>query len=322
MSTIPDDIQTLLKDAYAALDDGDLDRAVDLGEALLSRRHVRGFEILGLALDRQGDLDEAIDILKEGVGAAPDAFPLWELFGNVLSKKQMFEEAQQAYQRAIECPNADVESVKYNFAVMWRNAGHLDRALTIATQISSPKLAVRANTLRTTLLNSMGMYEDCAYLANAVINQIMNQDEMTDEDMKDLAQTYAELGRSYWLGRNDKQSAFENSWKALEWERSDPSALWLIRELIGRKSPASRWYRLDVQGKWYFPLEQNKDAPTFSVSYDIVADNEEEALMFAKHLEPPEIRDSMNVISCEDRGQHSNHMQGLYWRSNYNFNMS
>lgn len=322
MSAIPQDIQVLLKEAYAALDDSDLDRAIELGEALLARRHVRGFEIVALALDRQGDLDEAMEVLREGIDAVPDAFPLWEMLGNILSKKGYFEEAQQAYQRAIECPNADVESVKYNFAVMWRNAGHLDRAIAIAAQISSPELSVRAKALRTTLLNSMGQYEEAAYMANTLANEIMAQEEMSDDDMKDLAQSYAELGRACWLGRGDKQSAFENAWKALEWERSDAAALWLIRELIGRKSPESRWYRMEVQGMWYFPLEQNKDAPKFSVSYDIVADNLEEALMFAKHLEPPEIRESMRVMSCEDRGQHSNHMQGLYWRSNYNFNMS
>lgn len=322
MSSSSAEIQTILKDAYAALDDGDLDKAIELGEQLISQRHVRGFEILALALDRQGDLDEAYDVVKEGLEAAPDAFPLWELLGNILSKKRMFDQAQQAYQQALDCPNSDQDSIKYNFAVMWRNAGHLDRALSLATQVNSPNLMIRANVLRATLLNSMGLYEECAYLANSIVVEIMSLEEMSDEDMKELAQTYSELGRALWLGRGDKQGAFENAWKALEWERAESSALWLIRELISRKSEEGHWYRMEVQGMWYFPLEQSKEAPRFTVSYDVVADNEEEALMFAKHLEPPEIRESMQAISCEDRGLHPNHMQGIYWRSTYNFIMN
>ena len=322
MSPTPAELQTLVKEAYAALDDGDLDKAVELAEQLLDQRHTRGFEILSMALERQGDLDEALDVVNAGINAVPDAFPLWELLGNIYSKKRMFDEAQQAYQRALECPNADQESVKYNFAVMWRNAGHLDRALALATQVTSPAMSIRAKTLRTSLLNGMGLYEECANLSNAIVGEVMALDEMSDDDMKELAQTYAELGRALWLGRGDKQGAFENAWKALEWERADPSALWLIRELIARKSPESHWFRMELQGLWYFPLEQNKEAPHFTVSYDVVADNEEEALMFTKHLEPPEIRDSMVVANCEDRGDYPNHMQGIYWRSNYNFIMT
>ena len=315
------DVEALIRDAYAALDDDDLGRCMELSAFLLETRHARGFEIMALALEKQDRFDEAIDILRNGVQAVPDAWPLWELLGNFYSKVKEYEQAETAYVTALSCAGSNSASISYNMSVMLRHSGNPEQALAIAVHINNPELEVKVNTLKISLLNSLQRYEEAADLSNVLISEIMGLEEMGDEDMKDLAQVYAELGRSIYLGTGNKQGAFENAWKSLEWERSEPTALWLVRELIGRKSPDSRWFRLEVEGHWYFPLEQGKSPPKFRVTYDIVADNIEEAMMFSKHLEPPEIRESMQVKSVSDRGSHSTFTQGLYWRSPYNFVM-
>lgn len=311
--------EDLIKEGYAALDDEDFVEAMDIATKLIELQHARGFEILALALEKQERVEEAIDVLRKGISVVPEAYPLWELMGNIYSKEREYQKAETAYVTALACPNSDSASISYNFAVMLRHSGNPEQALAIASQIDSPLLAVRVNTLKVSLLNNLKEYEPAANLANVLISEIMALEELGDEDMKDLAQVYAELGRATYLGADNKQGAFENAWKALEWERSEPTALWLVRELIGRKSPESRWFRFEVEGNWYFPLEQGKSPPKFRVTYDIVADNLDEALMFAKHLEPPEIRDSMQVKSVSDRGLHQGYTQGLYWRSPYNF---
>ncbi len=315
------DLERLVSDAYAALDDDDIGRAMELAALLLETRHARGFEIMALALEKQDRLEDAIELLRKGVSAVPEAFPLWELMGNLYSKERDFESAETAYVTALACPGSNSASISYNMAVMLRHSGNPEQAYSIAIAIEDPILAVKVNTLLVSLLNSMQKYEDAAELANMLISEIMALEELGDEDMKDLAQVYAELGRAIYLGSGNKQGAFESAWKSLEWERSEPTALWLVRELIGRKSPDSRWFQLEVEGSWYFALEQGKSPPKFRVTYDIVADNIEEAMMFSKHLEPPEIRESMQIKTVSDRGSHSNYTQGLYWRSPYNFVM-
>lgn len=313
------DIEAIVKDAYAALDDDELQKAMELAALLLETRHARGFEIMALALEKQDRYEEAIDLLRKGVSIIPDAYPLWELMGNFYSKEKDYEKAETAYVTALACYGCNSASISYNMAVMLRHAGKPKQAFTVASHIQDPALGIKTKTLLVSLLNSLQEYEDAARLANELISEIMSLDELGDEDMKDLAQVYAEMGRAVYLGTGNKQGAFENAWKSLEWERSEPTALWLVRELIGRKSNDSRWFRLEVEGHWYFPLEQGKTPPKFRVTYDIVADNIDEAMMFSKHLEPPEIRESMQVKSVSDRGSHAHFTQGLYWRSPYNF---
>ncbi|MBX9694288.1 MAG: hypothetical protein K2Z81_18025 [Cyanobacteria bacterium] len=247
------DIEALIRDAYAALDDDDLQRCMELSAFLLETRHARGFEIMALALEKADRYDEAIDMLRNGVTAVPDAWPLWELMGNFYSKEKEYEKAETAYVTALACAGSNSASISYNMAVMLRHSGNPEQALSIAVHITNPALAVKVDTLKVSLLNSMQRFEEAAELANVLISDIMAMDEMGDEDMKDLAQVYAELGRSIYLGTGNKQGAFENAWKSLEWERSEPTALWLVRELIGRKSADSRWFRLEVEGNWYFP---------------------------------------------------------------------
>ncbi|MBU3537085.1 hypothetical protein KHT87_21930, partial [Alkalihalobacillus clausii] len=91
-------------------------------------------------------------------------------------------------------------------------------------QINNPILTVRVNTLKVSLMNNLKRYDEAAYLANVLISEIMALEELGDEDMKDLAQVYAELGRAMFLGEGNKQGAFESAWKALEWERAEPTA--------------------------------------------------------------------------------------------------
>lgn len=315
----PQDPESLTTAAYAALDSDDIGKAMEIAQELINLRHVRGFEILALALEKQDRYTDGIEVLRKGISVVPDAYPLWELMGNLYSKERDYENAETAYVTALACPNSDSASICYNMAVMLRHSGHPQQALSIATQIDSPLLAIRVNALKVSLYNAIQEYDEAADLANQLISEIMALEELGDDDMKDLAMVYAELGRSIYLGSGNKQGAFESAWKSLEWERSEPTALWLVRELIGRKSNDSRWFQVEVEGNWYFPLEQGKLPPRFRVTYDIVADNIDEAMMFAKHLEPPEIRESMQVKSVSDRGNHANYTQGLYWRSPYNF---
>lgn len=314
--------EQLIREGYAALDDDDLPQAMDLATKLIQLKHSRGFEILALALEKQDRMEEAVDVIRKGVSVVPEAYPLWELLGNLYSKEREYEKAETAYLTALACPGSNSASISYNFAVMLRHSGNPEQALSIATQINNPLLAVRVNTLKVSLLNNLKRFEDAMHLANTLISEIMSLEELGDEDMKDLAQVYAELGRAFFLGADNKQAAFESAWKALEWERAEPTALWLVRELIARKSYDSRWFRFEVEGNWYFALEQGKTPPKFRVTYDIVADNIDEAMMFAKHLEPPEIRESMEIKTVSDRGAHAEYTQGLYWRSPYNFVMT
>jgi tetratricopeptide (TPR) repeat protein len=311
--------QQLLDDAYLALDAEESERALEIGKKLLELKQVRGFEVVALALEQQGKYDEAISALQSGVTKASEAFPLWQLLGNLLSERRRFTEAREAYQRALTCNGADQDAISYDMAVMLSKANQPMEAMQLCDSVSSPAWQVKVRTLRSTLLNTVGRYEEAAQIANGNLTQLLSQQELAEDEMQDLAQNYSELGRSYWLARKDGEAAFENACRALEWDRADSSALWLIRELMQMKTPASRWFRLEISGQWHFSLEPDQPPPPFIGSFDIVADTVEDALRYAQNLEPPEIRETMLVTAIEDKGPYADHLQGIYWRSPYAF---
>ena len=311
--------QQLREEAYLSLDADEPERALELGKKLLELKQVRVFEVVALALDQQGKADEAIAALKTGVDKAPNAFALWQLLGNILSTSKKYQEAKDAFQRALSCPGADSDGINYDLAVSLRSAGQTLEAMQVCDSVSSAEWGIKVRTLRASLLNNAGRNEEAAQVANGNIAELLSQTDVSDDEMQDLAQNYSELARAHWLGRRDGNAAFENACRALEWDRADGSALWLVRELMAMKTPSSHWFRLEVSGQWHFPLEPGQAPPPFAASFDVVADTVDDALRYAQNIEPPEIRESMLVTAVEDKGPYPDHLQGLYWRSPYAF---
>jgi len=64
----------LMRQGYDALDPGDFDRAVKIGNELKEPRHTSCFEILSRAYWELDRPDDAIAVLKEGIRIAPQAF--------------------------------------------------------------------------------------------------------------------------------------------------------------------------------------------------------------------------------------------------------
>jgi tetratricopeptide (TPR) repeat protein len=287
-------VDGLLEQAYNLIQQGQSEQAIIVGNELLKHRHARGFEIIALAYEQQGRSAEAVAVLQDGVSKVPNAWPLWELLGNLFSDQEQFEDAKHCYEKALGCPNADTDSINYNYAILLKRQGILEEAMKLSERIRSADLLTMVQT-------------------------VLSSGNIPEDDMADLARAYAELGRAQWEGRYDRQSAWESAWKALEWDRSDNNALWLVREIINRKSAGSRWFKLVIEGRWHFPIETDKPPPAFVTTYEVVADSPQDALIFAQDLEPMEIRKSMKVDSHEDLGNFPENQQGVYWRSAYGF---
>ena len=312
-------VDDMLEKAFGLIQQGDAEAAIVVGKQLLDVRNARGFEIIALAYEQQGRSDEAIAVLKDGVAKVPGAWPLWELLGNIYSDLGELPSAHDAYQKAQSCPKADMSSINYNFAILLKREGKFNEAMSMCDSITSEDLRNKVRVLRLSLMNALGKHDDAINFGNSIIAEIMGQTDLPDEDMQDLARAYAELGRAWWEGKYDRQTAWENAWKALEWNRSDTSALWLVREIIGRKSPQSAMFKLVVEGQWHFALEADKPPPGFITTYEIVAESPEDALTFAQDLEPVDVRPTMKIDSHEELEKCPENNQGVYWRSAYGF---
>ncbi len=315
-------IDGLLEQAYNLIQQGDAEQAIIVGNQLLENRHARGFEIIALAYEQQGRSAEAIAVLKEGVSKVPGAWPLWELLGNLYSDAEEYPEAFNSYQKAMNCPNVDTDSVNYNYAILLKRMGRLDEASSLCDRISGPDLNNKVRVLKLSVLNAQSKFDEAIQFGKRFIEELVVVPDLPEEDMQDLARGYAEVGHAHWKGQYNREAAWENAWKALEWHRSETSALWLVREIINRKSAASKWFKLVVEGRWHFPIDPEKAPPGFITTYEVVADSPEDALAFAQDLEPLEVRGTMRLDSHEDMGSFPDNLQGVYWRSAYGFYMN
>lgn len=309
----------LIDEAYNALEMADAELALELADKLLAAKHIRGFEIAGRALQMLRRFPEAITLLTEATGKAPDASPLWELLGNVYSDNEDFSEALMAYKKALSCPTADLDSLNFNIALCLYRSGQFEEAMEYSKKMESTPLRLKGLAIQVAIYNATQSFDDAIMLANSITSEILAQEELEDDNMSTLAGCYAEMGRAHWDARGDRQSAWEYAWKALEWERAEAGALKLVRELYGRRSPNSLWLRVTVDGTWHFSLETDKAPPAFVTVYDVVAESPDDAMLYAKNLEPPEIRDSMKLREVKNRGPVPTYLQGVYWRSVYNF---
>lgn len=315
-------VDGLLEQAYNLIQQGDAEQAIIVGNQLLENRHARGFEIIALAYEQQGRSSEAIAVLREGVSKVPGAWPLWELLGNLYSDAEEFQESHNAYQKAMGCSNVDGDSVNYNYAILLKRMGKHDEASALCDRIAGADLKNKVRVLKLSVLNAQKKYPDVIRLGTLLIDELNSIADLPEEDMQDLARAYAEVGRAHWEGQYNREAAWENAWKALEWDRSENSALWLVREIINRKSATSKWLKLVVEGKWHFPIDPEKAPPGFITTYEVVADSPEDALAFAQDLEPLEVRASMKLDTFEDLGSYPDNQQGVYWRSAYGFYMN
>lgn len=316
---IDEQAKTILEEAFQALSAGDSARALELGSELVDGGQVRGFEIKALALELAGKMDEAVNELRAGLEQVPDVYPLWELLGNSLAKQHKFSQAHEAYQKALACPGADRQSVTYNMSVMANSSGRPGEALQMLEQIQVPRLVNKATLLKISILNTLQRYNEAFNLANQFLADLLGREEIMSNEKLELAQVYAELGRTSFFGRGDRQTAFEHAWKSLTWNRSDSLALWLLREMLGRQSGDSRLFRIDISGVWHKPLAVGEPPPNFLTQYDVVADSVEDAFVLAQSLEPREVQASMRIEETSDLGASSDYRHGVYWRSQYEF---
>lgn len=318
----PQTVDSLLENAYNLIQSGEAEQAIMVGNQLLEQKHARGFEIIALAYEQLGRSGEAIAVLKEGVSKVPRAWALWELLGNLYSDADQFEEAANAYRTAATCPNADKDSVNYNHAILLRRQGELDRAAALCDQVNGKELRNKVRVLKLSVLNAQKRYAEVIAQGQLLVDELLLVVDLPEEEMQDVARAYAEIGRAHWEGSYNRDGAWENAWKSLEWDRAENSALWLVREIINRKSPHSKWFKLVVEGKWHFPIDPAKPPPGFITTYEVVADSAEDAMALAQDLEPLEVRGSMRLDTAEDLGSYPENQQGVYWRSAYGFYMN
>jgi tetratricopeptide (TPR) repeat protein len=301
-------VEQLMEEGFEALSGHDTKRALRVSRELKKLHHSSNFEIMALAHVADGQTEQALTVLKEGVGTAPTVWRLWQLLGNCYSDLERYPECHASYRRALECPDADAGTVHLNRAIALEREEKHEEAIQALAQVSSEELQLRRIAMTMDLLNGLGRHSEARVLGEGVAAI----DSPEEEDRAALASIYAGLGRAVWEESRQSDAALDWAWKAVALEKDEATALWLIREVAHRHSPLGRYMRLLVRGRWHESIHDDEEPPGFYVTYEVVADSRDEAMEMVRPFEPDSVRKSLFLERCDILEKAPDQPQGVY----------
>lgn len=309
------DVQELIADAEEAMERDDFDRAQQLAERVIEARHSYGFELLARVHELRANIPRAIAVLQEGVVKAPNAWSLWLLLGELRSDNGDYDQALAAYDMALGIEGADADEVHVNAAIVHERAGRPEDALMRLHEVrgTNVEAAIVAARVRAEILLEMERADGAAAAAKAGLELI---DDDTPGD--DVATLYAALAKAAWM-KGDAGTALHNAWEAIERNATNDTALWLIREIEGLYSDSTKYYRILVHGQWPADRFEKQPPDGFWRKYDVVADDEEEAMRLVARVEPELVRETLRADEIEVVEQTVDQPKGVYWCTPYAF---
>lgn len=318
----PDDIGALKAEAYGLLDEGEPEQALEIGRRLEKLLCSDGFEIQGLSYQELDENVKAIGALRRGTERAPDDWNLWQLLGSCLSDDEQYDEALKAYDVALDLPESDRVLVGYNRSILFWRMENLDKANATLVELlgdaefsdAVPELQANIRAARMGLLNELGRAEE----AVDFFETLPDLDEWS-APLAEVARLDAKYAVALW---NDDRvdDARKALARAIRQDKTNSDAQWLKREMLARDLPVGKYaFDLLIQGPWRadaFP--GSGPAGGFYTKYQVVADDPEQALNFARDFEPPQIRHALQIEEVGENGR-CDDPKGVYWTSAYNF---
>lgn len=319
-----ENLENLMSDAFQLLENGEPQMALEAGEKLERLRYSGGFEIQALAYAELGKKKKAIKALERGLEEAPDIWVLWQLLGNYYSDEGQMEKAWDAFDNGLQTEQTDRVSLLYNYAAALGSAHQYDKALQKISEIQQDEhfpddteedLYLLIQHLRLSLLNNLRQYQDAIKLYAQLEDTVVRHEK---DCPSELSCIYAEVGKTF-LNLADQAKAKTYLKKAVERDNQNEIAHWLHREIYGDKDyKKAKYYRIVVQGKWHEPVKGEEELPEFFATYEVVADNEEEALEIIKFFEPIPTHDSLKIKSAKTLKSRSQ-PKGVYQHHGYSF---
>lgn len=310
----------LMQKGYEYLNEGDPGHAKKLGKKLLKMKYSGGYELLARAYEMEDRPQDAIAVLEEGTRAVPQIWLLWQQLGNLQSDQGDFQAANESYTKALDCPGVDSSQIYFNKAIALHRCNMPQDAMTALDEVDSDELHWPGLALRVALLNGLEQHHKAADLAKHLAERLLGSEELFTQYTIELAGIITELGIAVGRGNNDIDGARHCFIQALRYVKNFSYALAMLRQVYHMESANAQHFRLLIRGTWFEPIEQHGPVnPGFYSTFDIVADNPEEAMAFASELEPDEVRDSLIVEEVSVLGPCPEDLKGVYNRTGYAF---
>lgn len=303
--------EQLWEDGLEALETSDWDEAEACGRKLEKIQFSGGFELSARAWIGRGETERAVAVLERGIAAAPEVSRLHELLGSAYSAAGRLEDALRAFDVALQCPDADPDSVQLAAAGVLLTHQHPKRALERVERVTSAAYRPFAIRLRLMGLLESGDFARCEALGNEALLSV----DLTPLTPLQRSQLHSMLAWALHNQGKDRDRALKLAWEAIEIELSNHPAAELIRILNGLRSTSTREFEIMIRADWHgeHPQDSTSSARVvgFFSTYLVLADSPEEALEFIRPFEPPASRASVQIEKSKDRGAKPDEPKGV-----------
>lgn len=231
---------------------------------------------------------------------------LWRRLGNCRADLGLFAQAYDAYESALNCPGVDKSCVYLNRSMTEVREGRFDDALTTLDLVDDPQLLNRVESHRLDIYNRQGKHDLAIENGEALLAKVS-----ADDDAEVRSMALVGIGYAHWRGKGDGERAIKYALKATDCGESVDQALWLIRAVDSRTSANASLYRLVVEGDWH-EISENGNTMGFLRHFEVVADDETEALTFARRFESEATRSSLRIRESQLHKERCEQPKGVY----------
>ncbi len=311
--------EVLIAQGYDFLAAEEYQDAQKVGQSLIQQGTEAGYRISAQAYAGLEEWDQALTTLQEGIEKMPDEWHLWLQLGNFLSDREDFAAADEAYHKALSCPEVQADWIHINQAVLQFRQGNIDNSLNILQQVTDREVITDAFALQLSLLDQLGQHELIITLAKEELPRIPSPED--EESASTLSRICAYIATACWYEDKSEAEILHYLRQSVVYDRSNQDAAYLFREMDPQFSESPKYYELVIQGN-LLPEEVNEDIPsqTFLTTYGVIADSEEEALEYIKIFEIDAIdKDSLTVVNAEVENADSEDAKGVYMVGGFGF---
>ncbi|MCP4520368.1 MAG: hypothetical protein GY827_01510 [Cytophagales bacterium] len=305
-------VEKLAEEGFAKLREGEFEEALAISDELQVARYSAAFDIGAQAYVGLCKLDEAVDLLQKGLMHAPQAWPNWQLLGNILSDLNKFEQANNAYESALKCNDVWDESIYLNQAILSNRTNKYAEAINILKKIESDELHLHKIETNISAFIGLNMLDDAAALAN----QTLSIEEYPEEDEEVIGRIAAQLGKVYLTQGKSNKEVKEFALHSLSYSSCNGMLLALIRDIDNKYSDNANYYRVLIHCIVPATSPDYEDVKGYYCNYDVIAETTDELLKFICEFENDVVQDGTFIIDeIEILEENSKDPHGVYYRS-------
>lgn len=313
MSHSPE-IETLTQRAWELINESSLEEARAIGAEIKNAGSEAGYRIVALTFAMEEDYPSAIAELESGIKAMPETWELHLQLGNILSDTEQYDAAIRTFDHASRLPGAEKHWLSLNKAVVYARKMDVDRALNILQKIDHPDAINEAFELQYRLLDQLGRHDLIIEMEEELEYLQVPEDE---KEAAVMAGICIILANAYWYEDNE-EAARHYLRQSIEYNRINPEALELMRELDAEFSDTARIFSLVVQGILHQP-EIDEPFP-FLTTYGLIAEDEAHALNLIREFEVDAVdKDSLEIVETETTENEDEEAIGLYMVGGFGF---